>query len=50
MRPIRVLVLILLTLAPVGFAACDDNDGPAERAGEKVDDAVDDMKDAVDDE
>lgn len=49
MRPIRVLLLILVTLAPVGFAACD-NDGPAERAGEKVDDAVDDMKDAVDDE
>ena len=27
---------------------CGDNDGPAEEAGEKIDKAVDDLKDKVD--
>ncbi|MEX0923463.1 MAG: hypothetical protein WD489_10570 [Rhodovibrionaceae bacterium] len=31
------------------LAACDDNDGTAEQAGEAVDDAVEDAGDAVED-
>jgi hypothetical protein len=49
MRPIRALLLLLVVLAPIGFTACDQ-DGPAEKAGEKIDNAVDDAKDAVEDD
>lgn len=42
MKPFRYL-LLLLTAVSFGFAtvACNDNDGPMEDAGEKVDDALD---------
>ena len=45
----RALMLGMLVFVSLTAAACD-RDGPAERAGEEVDEAVDDMKDAVDDE
>ena len=32
-----------------GLAACDDNDGPAEQAGEKIDEATEEAADAVED-
>jgi hypothetical protein len=32
-----------------GVAACDDNDGPAEQAGEKIDEATEEAADAVED-
>jgi hypothetical protein len=41
---------ILFAVAALGVAACHDNkpaQGPAERAGEKVDDAAEDTKDAT---
>lgn len=38
----------LLTLGIVHTYGCDKKDGPAEEAGEAIDDAVDDMKDKVD--
>jgi hypothetical protein len=31
-----------------GFVACDNDDGPAEKIGEAVDDAADEVEDAVD--
>lgn len=37
----RKLVLALcLGLGTLGLAACDDNEGPAERAGESIDNAT----------
>ncbi len=39
------LLLILLTLA-LGLAACSQ-DGPAEKAGEKIDNAAEDFGDAM---
>ena len=43
-------VVFALSLVTLGFAniACPDK-GPAEKAGEKIDDAVDDTKDAAED-
>ena len=38
----------LLTIGVVHSFGCGSHDGPAEKAGEKVDDAVDKMKDKVD--
>ncbi len=39
----------ILAIAPLmGLAGCDDNDGPAEKAGEAIDDAADEVKDALD--
>lgn len=52
MRLIRVLVCSGLLLAPwLALAGCDgcEREGPAERAGEKVDDAVEDAGDAAED-
>ncbi len=41
MRGIRGLCLILLLgFGTAGLAACDDNDGPAERTGAAVDNAA----------
>ena len=47
----RTLMLLLLLLALGGVLAvsgCDDQ-GPAEEAGEEIDDAVDDATDAFED-
>ena len=32
----------------IGLASCDDNDGPAEEVGEAVDEAAEEVEDAVD--
>lgn len=48
MRLMRVLMVALLTFAAFGFAACE-KEGPAERAGKQVDNAVDGAGDAVKD-
>ena len=37
----------LLFASLLGVAACDNNDGPLEKAGEAADDTVDDVKDGV---
>jgi len=42
----RVFIIALLT---VPLAACDSKDGPAEKAGEKVDNALDETRDKLDD-
>lgn len=46
------LVLFACTVgvaAPIGLSGCDSNDGPMEKAGQKVDDTVDDAGDKIDD-
>ena len=50
MKALKVL-LAVVCLSGVGMAvtACDDSEGPAEQAGEKVDEAVQDTKRAIDD-
>jgi hypothetical protein len=44
-------VVIALALSSVALAtsACPERKGPAEKAGEKIDKAIDKTKDAVDD-
>jgi predicted small secreted protein len=47
-RNFRTLALVLLAAAPM-LAACDVNEGPAERAGEKIDRAADRVGDRIED-
>jgi hypothetical protein len=42
------LAVLVLTGPTLALSGCERNDGPAEKAGEAVDDAVDDAKDALD--
>ena len=45
-----MLRLLLTTLAAAFvLAACESNEGPAERAGEKIDEAMDDAGDSMED-
>ncbi|WP_251976931.1 hypothetical protein [Salinicola avicenniae] len=45
----KMAMAMLLGLMAFGVVACDNDDGPAEQAGESVDDAVDDAGDAMED-
>jgi hypothetical protein len=45
-RKLRTFALVALAAAPT-LAACDFHEGPAERAGKKVDQAADRAGDAV---
>ena len=49
MRTLAKLLFALLFAGGVTFATsgCDDDDGPAERTGEKMDRAADDVDDAA---
>lgn len=51
MTPMAKLFAALFTALFLmgGLAACDDADGPAEEAGEALDDAAEDAGDAVED-
>lgn len=40
--------VVLACVGVLGLAACEE-DGPAERAGERIDDAIDDARDRLDD-
>lgn len=44
-----LLAALLLALGTVAFATGCEDQGPAEEAGESIDDAVDDAQDAFDD-
>lgn len=44
----RASAVLLAVAAALTLTACPERQGPAEEAGESVDEAVDDMKDAVD--
>jgi hypothetical protein len=43
----RAICMLLVVFAIPGFIGCD-RDGPAERAGEKIDEAADKIEDAAD--
>ncbi|MCP1675988.1 hypothetical protein J2T57_003143 [Natronocella acetinitrilica] len=45
---LSLALLLLLGSGTMGLAACDDQ-GPAEEAGEQIDDAAEDAADSVDD-
>ncbi|MGH7788072.1 MAG: hypothetical protein ACRERC_14465 [Candidatus Binatia bacterium] len=49
MNAMRTFLLAMATTLVLGTAGCEENKGPAERAGEKIDDAVDRAGDAVED-
>lgn len=49
MTVLRAFLAALMLGGTLGLAACDDADGPAEQAGEAVDEAAEDTKRAVDD-
>ena len=40
---------LLFSAGTLGLAACEDNEGPAERAGESIDNATDRAGEAVED-
>ncbi len=42
------VLLMLLAFGTVGLAGCDDQ-GPAEEAGEEIDDTVEDIGDSIED-
>lgn len=44
----RISLLMLIAFAAIFASACEKK-GPAERAGEKIDDAMSDMADAAED-
>jgi hypothetical protein len=49
MKIIRnLLVILALSSVALATSACPEK-GPAEKAGEKIDDAIDETKDAVED-
>lgn len=45
----KMAMAMLLGLMAFGVVACDNDEGPAEEAGESVDNAMDDAGDAMDD-
>ena len=44
-----LLIAAVLGVSTLGLAACDSNEGPAEEAGESVDDAMDNAGDSMED-
>ncbi|MBL28370.1 MAG: hypothetical protein CMM50_12570 [Rhodospirillaceae bacterium] len=48
-RPTRAMLRIALLGLTVGWLAACDEEGPAEKAGEAIDNAVEDAGDAVED-
>jgi predicted small secreted protein len=48
MRIIQAVAVFGLIASPMALAACDTNEGPFEEAGEELDEAGDDIEDAVD--
>ncbi|MCB1018372.1 MAG: hypothetical protein H6509_11845 [Bryobacterales bacterium] len=46
----RAVLWSALAITPmIGFSGCDNDDGPAEKMGEAIDDAAGDVKDAAKD-
>ncbi|MCB1882609.1 MAG: hypothetical protein KDG89_01230 [Geminicoccaceae bacterium] len=44
-----IALVLLLGLGGFSLAACDDNDGPAENAGEAIDNAAENTGEAIND-
>lgn len=47
MKQIKLLSIALLSILTLSLAACDANEGPAEKAGEKIDNAVEKTGEAI---
>ncbi len=45
----HLTIIIALSSVALATSACPEKKGPAQKAGEKIDDAVDKTKDAVED-
>lgn len=48
-RLLSKVLLVSFVLSIAGFVTACDNQGPAEEAGEAVDESVDETRDAIDD-
>ncbi len=49
MKTLPILALLAFLFAALGIAGCDVSKGPAEKAGENIDDAIDKTGDAMED-
>ncbi|MEQ8396549.1 hypothetical protein [Thalassobaculum sp.] len=49
MTSVRALMAVLMLGGALGLAACEEEKGPAEKAGAAIDEAVNDTKRAVQD-
>jgi hypothetical protein len=49
MTSVRALMAVLMLGGALGLAACEEQKGPAEKAGEAIDEAINDTKRAVQD-
>lgn len=47
MRKLMRIATVAFTTLALGSVACDRNEGPAEEAGEAVDEAADDVEDTA---
>lgn len=45
----KATLALVLSLGTLGLAACEDNEGPAERAGESIDNAAERAGEAMED-
>lgn len=47
MKTLPILALLAFLFAGLGIAGCDVSEGPAEKVGENIDNAVDETGDAI---
>lgn len=47
MKPFKLLSIAFLTTLAITVSGCEVNQGPAEKAGEKIDNAVEKTGDAI---
>ena len=47
MKALPLVAIAALIFANLGMTGCDANEGPAEKAGEKIDNAVEDTGEAI---
>jgi predicted small secreted protein len=48
MKALNLVPIIALVLAGNVLTGCESNDGPAEKAGEKIDNAIEDTSEKID--
>lgn len=47
--PLVLFAFSVSVAAPMGLSGCDSNDGPVEKAGQKVDEGIEEAGDEIDD-
>lgn len=47
MKLLTLLAMVTLIFVNLGIAGCDSNEGPAEKAGETIDNAVENTGEAI---